>query len=107
MTDLDSSLFKTLRYFDSKLDDIHLGVRLVYGVTIAVASAMLLGTLLVAFCDKLMCRFLIYGSCVILFFIGVAGFALSVFFSLLAPGVFFGCQFMNTSLSSSANFNSI
>ena len=106
MTDLDNSLYSTLQVLDQRQGDINLGVRLVYGTTIAIASMMLLGALLVAFCDKVQCRYLMYVSCVLLFFIGVAGFLLSVLFSLMVPTVYFGCQFMNFSLASSSNFDS-
>ena len=105
MNDLDNSLYSTLEVIDSRHGDIHLGVRLVYGLTIAVAGMMLLGALLVAFCDKIQCRYLIYISCVILFFIGIMGFFLSVIFSLMVPTIHFGCQFMSNSLASSANFD--
>ena len=105
MTDLDNSLYTTLQTVDERQGDIHIGVRLVYGLTIGVASVMLLGALLVAFCDKIQCRYLIYVSCVLLFLIGVAGFLLSVIFSLMVPTIYFGCQFMSYSLASSSNFN--
>lgn len=85
---------------------ISMGVQLVFGVTIGLASLMLLGTLMVAFCDKARCRYLIYLSCFLLFFVGVGGFILSVLFSVVTPTVFFGCQFINFSLGSSSNFNS-
>lgn len=105
MSDLDNSFYNTLSTVEQKQGEIHLGVRLVYGLTIGIASMMLLGALLVAFCDKIHCRYLIYVSCVLLFFIGVGGFFLSVFFSLMVPTVYFGCQFVNYSIESSSNFN--
>ena len=105
MTDLDSSSYTTLKTVDSHNGQIHLGVQLLYGLTIGIASTMLLGTLLVAFCDKINCRYLIYFSCFLLFFIGVLGFALCVLFSIMVPTIYFGCQFVDVSLSSSAGFN--
>jgi hypothetical protein len=102
---LDSSLYSTLKTVDSQSGNIQLGVKLLYGLTIGISSCMLLATLLVAFCDKVKCRFLIYFSCLLLFFIGVLGFTLSVFFSVMVPTLYFGCQFMTYSLSSSAHFN--
>ena len=91
---------------DSRSGDVHLGVRLLYGITIGISSMMLLGALLVAFCDKINCRYLIYFSCVLVFILGIVGFALSLIFSLVVPTVYFGCQFMETSLSSSTYFDS-
>jgi predicted tellurium resistance membrane protein TerC len=89
----------------SKKSLITLGVELVYGVTIGLASIMLLATLLVAFCDKSKCRYLMYFSCFLLFFVGLLGFILAIFFSIIAPTVYFGCQFIDFSLSSTTNFN--
>lgn len=66
---------------------------------------MLIGTLLMAFCDKTRCRYLVYFSCFFLFWIGVAGFLLSGLFSVLTPAVYFGCQFIDFSLASSLNFD--
>ena len=103
---LEASFSSSMGTVDSRSTDVHLGVKLLYGVTIGVASMMLLGALLVAFCDKINCRYLIYVSCVLVFLLGVVGFALSLIFSLVVPTVYFGCQFMESSLSSSASFNS-
>lgn len=91
--------------FDNK-SLIVLGVKMVYGITIAIASFMLLGTMMVAFCDKTKCRYLIYSSCFILFLIGVIGFFISLVFSIITPITFFGCQFIDYSLSSASNFDS-
>lgn len=91
--------------FDNK-SLIVLGVKMVYGITIAIASFMLLGTMMVAFCDKTKCRYLIYSTCFILFLIGVIGFFISLVFSIITPITFFGCQFIDYSLSSASNFDS-
>jgi hypothetical protein len=103
--DMDNSLYSTLNTVDTQNSNIQTAVKLVYGLTIGLASVMLLSTLLVAFCDKIKCRYLMYFTCVILFFIGVIGFLLSVIFSIASPVVYFGCQFLDFSLSSSTNFN--
>ena len=89
----------------SKRPTINLGVQLVYGITISFASLMLLGTLLVAFCDKPKCRYLMYFACAILFLIGLMGFLMTIIFSILTPTVYFGCQFIDYSLNSTDNFN--
>jgi hypothetical protein len=89
----------------SKKPLINLGVQVVYGVTVGLASMMLLGALLVAFCDKPKCRYLMYFACFLLFFIGLVGFLMSIIFSFITPVVYFGCQFIDFSLSSSANFD--
>jgi len=98
-------LYSSFNSLSSNKALINLGVQLVYGITIGFASLMLIGALLVAFCDKTKCRYLVYFSCFILFFIGVVGFIISVFFSFAAPVVYLGCQFIDFSLSSATNFN--
>lgn len=103
--DMESDNYSLLSGLDSKRSLINLGVQLVYAITIGVASLMLIGVLLVAFCDKSRCRFLIYFACFFLFFIGVVGFMLSVLFSILTPTIYFGCQFIDNTLSNKVNFD--
>lgn len=105
LSNADNGSYTYMDYVTSKKPLINLGVQLVYGVTIGLASLMLLGTLLVAFCDKPKCRYLMYFACFILFFIGLIGFIMTILFSFITPFVYFGCQFINFSLSSTANFN--
>lgn len=105
LTNADSGSYSYMDTFSSKKPMINLGVQLVYGVTVGLASMMLLGTLLVAFCDKPKCRYLMYFSCFLLFFIGIVGFFMTIIFSIIAPTTFFGCQFIDYSLSSSSNFD--
>ena len=104
--DTDNLFYNTLSTGSTDTNYVVTGMKVLYAATIAVASLMLLGVLLISFCDKINCRYLLYFACFILFWIGLLGFALSVLFSLLTPTVYFGCQFMSYSLSSSANFNS-
>lgn len=104
--DTDSSFYTTLSTGSTNVNYVMAGIKVLYAATIAVASLMLLGALLVSFCDKINCRYLLYFTCFVLFWIGFLGFALSIAFSLLTPAVYFGCQYMTYSLSSSANFNS-
>jgi hypothetical protein len=107
VTDADNNNYNLLKKVSDNKSLITLGVKLVYGITIGIASLMLLGTLMVAFCDKTKCRYLMYSTCIILFLIGILGFFLSFVFSILAPVTFFGCQFINHSLSSASNFDCI
>ena len=106
MSSADSSFGNSLATANSNTNYVLLGVKVLYGLAIGLSSLMLLGALLVAFCDKTGCRHLVYVSCFFLFFLGVLGFALSTLFSVVVPAVYFGCEFMSFSLSSSANFNS-
>lgn len=106
LSNADKNSYTYMDTISSKKPLINLGVQIVYGVTIGLASMMLLGTLLVAFCDKPKCRYLMYFTCFLLFFIGLVGFLMSIIFSIITPAVYFGCQFIDFSLSSSANFDS-
>jgi hypothetical protein len=101
----DNSSYTMLNNVNSNQSMINMAVQLVYGVTIGFAVLMLIATLLVAFCDKPGCRYLMYFTCFILFLIGIMGFLLTLLFSVIAPTVYFGCQFIDYSLSSTANFN--
>jgi hypothetical protein len=105
LSNADTGSYDFMNAISNKKPLINLGVQLVYGVTIGLASLMLLGTLLVAFCDKPKCRYLMYFACFLLFFIGMIGFLMTIIFSIITPTVFFGCQFINVSLASTANFN--
>lgn len=106
ISNADNNSYTYMDTISNKKSLINLGVQVVYGVTIGLASMMLLGTLLVAFCDKPKCRYLMYFSCFLLFFIGLMGFLMSIIFSIITPTVYFGCQFIDFSLSSSTNFDS-
>ena len=105
VSNADNGSYTFIDNISSEKPMINLGVQLVYGVTIGIASIMLLGTLLVAFCDKPKCRYLMYFACVILFFIGLMGFLMTIIFSILTPTVYFGCQFIDYSLNSTSNFD--
>jgi hypothetical protein len=106
VVDIDGSFYNSLSSASSNTNYILTGVKVLYAATIAMASLMLLGALLVSFCDKTNCRYLVYITCFFLFLLGLLGFLLSIVFSVLTPVVYFGCQYMSFSLASSANFNS-
>jgi len=103
--DMEDDNYNLLSGLNSKRSSINLGVQLIYGITIGVASLMLIGVLLVAFCDKSKCRYLIYFACFFLFFIGVGSFMLSVLFSIITPTVYLGCKFLDDTLANKNNFD--
>lgn len=76
-----------------------------FGVFIGLGVLGIIGTLLMTFCDKFSCRYLLYFICTILFILGLISFILAVLFSVITPVLYFGCDFLTTSISSSANFN--
>jgi hypothetical protein len=84
---------------------ITLGVQVFYGVIIGFTVLALLGVLLITFCDKFKCRYLMYFACLFLFLFGIIGFLLSVLFSLIVPILNISCDFISYSLESSANFD--
>lgn len=65
----------------------------------------LLGVVMMTFCDKYKCRYLMYFSCVILFFFALLGFFIAIIFSILVPIIYWSCDWLSVSFSSSANFN--
>lgn len=73
------------------LDGLTIGVSVFFGVVIGFCVLGILGCLLMTFCDKFKCRYLIYFACVILFIIAIIGFILSIMFSVITPAMFFAC----------------
>jgi len=86
------------------LDGITIGVSVYFGIVIGFCVLGILGCLLMTFCDKYKCRYLIYFACVVLFLIGIIGFLLAVVFSAITPAMYFGCEYIDFAISSPANF---
>lgn len=80
-------------------------INLIYGIALGVSVLALLGVILMTFCDKYKCRYLMYFSCVILFFFGILGFFLAIIFSIIVPVVFFLCEWMDVTITTTG-FNS-
>lgn len=91
VNDLDASLKKGLELMDTPKSIGSLVINLIYGIALGVSVLALLGVVLMTFCDKYKCRYLMYFSCVVLFFLGLVGFLIAVVFSILVPVVFFLC----------------
>ncbi len=66
-------------------------INLIYGVMLGLSVLALLGVVLMTFCDKYKCRYLMYFSCVSLFFLGILGFLLAIIFSIIVPILFLMC----------------
>lgn len=62
-----------------------------FGVIVGLSILGILGAILMTFCDKYKCRYLIYFSCTIMFIIGIVTFIVAILFSLLVPAFFFSC----------------
>ena len=62
-----------------------------FGVVVGLSVLVILGALLMTFCEKYKCRYLIYFACVILTLFGIVGFLLSTLLSIVVPPVYFTC----------------
>ena len=91
-------------YVTPALDGITIGVSVYFGVVIGFTVLAIIGCLLMSFCDKFKCRYLIYFACVILFLAALIGFLLSTIFSIMTPALYYSCEFVDYSFSSPANF---
>lgn len=104
ISSVDATIGSQLTTANTVNTQLTLGIQLFYGITAGFSVLVVIGTLLVVCCDKYSCRYLMYFSCGVLFVIGVVGFIISIVLSITTPTVYFGCQFLTNSLSSSTNF---
>lgn len=81
-------------------------VTAIFGVFIGFGVLSIIGTLLMTFCDKFKCRYLVYFICFLFTILGIISFLLTVVFAIISPVLFFGCQFLSFSISSPDNFGS-
>lgn len=100
MNDLDSGLKTTMDLMDTPKDMGTLVINLIYGIALGLAVLALLGVVLMTFCDKYKCRYLMYFSCVLLFFFGLLGFLIAIIFSIIVPVMFFLCEWLDVTVSS-------
>jgi hypothetical protein len=102
---LDSTFLSTHDSINSIMNMVTLVVTAIFGVFIGLGVLSILGTVLMTFCDKYSCRYLVYFVCVILFILGIISFLLAFIFSIITPILYLGCDFINVSVSSSTAFN--
>lgn len=91
MDDTDSSLSGAMITINSVLGTITVVISALFGVIIGLAVLGIVGALIMTFCNKFKCRYLVYFACVILFIIGIVLFLLSVLFSLITPILYYTC----------------
>lgn len=110
MVDLVNNYDGMISGMDSSISDIMkivtLAVTAVFGVFIGLGVLSIIGTVFMTCCDKYSCRYLVYFVCVILFVLGIFCFLLSTLFSIITPVIYFGCDFLTVSISSSTSFSS-
>lgn len=83
---------------------VTLVVTAIFGVFIGLGVLSIIGTILMTFCDKFSCRYLVYFVCVIFVLLGFLSFLLATLFSVITPVLYLGCDFLNTSISSQSGF---
>jgi hypothetical protein len=81
------------------------GITGVYAGLIGLASLGMLAALLLLICNFYKCRYLLYFVCIILVFIGIISFFLSIIISALIPVFYFTCDAITYAFSSGPNFN--
>jgi hypothetical protein len=105
MAGLDSSFSSVNDAVSPIMNIVTLAVTAIFGVFIGLGVLSILGTVLMTFCDKYSCRYLVYFVCVILFILGIISFLLAFIFSIITPILYLGCDFINVSVSSPTAFN--
>jgi hypothetical protein len=104
MTNVDSSMSNVLSYVNKAGTNGNMGLQIFYGVLIGFSTLGLLGALLTVCCDKYGCRHLIYFSCFVLFIVGLIAALLATLFSIMLPGMTWGCSYLDTALATSSGF---
>ena len=101
INDLDNGMKDALDLMETPKTIGTLVINLIYGIALGLAALALLGVILMTFCDKYKCRYLMYFSCVILFFFGILGFLLAIIFSIIVPIMYLFCEWLDVTITSS------
>lgn len=104
LIDADSSAYNILTIPSEAMKISTSVITVVFAIFIAISAFGILGALLMTFCEKYSCRYLVYFSCILLFILGVACFLLAVVFSILTPFLYYSCEFLQYSVESGDNF---
>lgn len=87
------------------MSSVTVAIMVLFTIVIVLCALIVVGGVLMTFCEKYKFRYMIYAPCCILVLIGIVGFLIAFIFSLITPVLYFGCQFIEFSIASSANFN--
>jgi hypothetical protein len=101
---MDDSLGTYLKLINIPGSYGNMGMQAFYGFLIGFSFFALLGTILMACCDKPGCRHLIYFSCIFLFIGGLLAFFISVLFSIMVPFFTWTCSYLDVAVGSSTGF---
>ena len=85
---------------------VTIAVTVVFGVFIGFSTLALIGALMMTFCDKYSCRYLVYFACCFMFLLGIITFLLAILFSIFTPLLYYSCDFLQFSVESGDNFKS-
>lgn len=77
----------------------------IYAGLVGLASIGILATFFLLVCKTYKCRYILYFTCVLFFFIGFICLLLTTIFSAILPIFYFACDLTTSSLSSAAGFN--
>lgn len=105
LNDLNTSVDNALGMLDSPKSTGTMAIQIFYAVALGLSILALVGVVLMTFCDKFKCRYLMYFACVILFFFGLIGFLIAIIFSLIVPVMYWGCDWIGVTIGSAAGFN--
>lgn len=102
---MNNNVGDTLSSLDAPSDSGTLAIQLFYGVALGFAILALIGVVLMTFCDKYKCRYLMYFSCLVLFIFALIGFFIAIIFSILVPLMYWSCDWLTVTVGTSAGFN--
>ena len=105
LNDLNTSVDSALGALDSPKTVGTMAIQIFYAVALGLSVLALVGVVLMTFCDKFKCRYLMYFACVILFFFGLIGFLIAILFSIIVPVMYWGCDWIGVTIGSAAGFN--
>ena len=78
--------------------------QIIYAVSMGFAVLALIGVILMTFCDKYKCRYLMYFTCIIMFFFAFIGFLIAFIFSIIIPILYWGCDWLSVTVGSGTGF---
>jgi hypothetical protein len=80
------------------------GVQMYYAAVLGLAALAMLGAILMAFCDRYKCRYLMYFACMFMLIVAGLGFFLSMIFSVILPITSWTCEYLQVALTDQASF---
>lgn len=98
VSDADDSAYGILSSVSGGMGIVTTVMTAVFAVFIAFGVLGILGAIMMTFCDKYSCRYLVYFVCVVLFFLGLVCFILAIMFSAITPLFYYSCDFLQYSV---------